>query len=178
MAPTVDLVILDHIHYVDLDAKDVNGALKAVIMKLGDLARETGVPIVIVAHLKKNQLGKGKPLTPSLEDFHGSAELGRVAKTCIILAPCRELNVKECGSIPPGYATYFSIVKSRKRGSRLPVGVLWYDPRRGNYRDPYAIGRFIAEDRHWEPVARELNDAYVNARDFLDSTNTTPNGKR
>jgi hypothetical protein len=162
VAPSTDLIIVDHLHYVDVDGEDENQGVKKIVKKLRDLALGLGKPIILVAHMRKTPGGKYAPLMPSLEDFHGSSDIIKIATTAIILGPCYnpkffkpsmdqyELDLQDT------WATYMRIAKCRLDGSRLRyTGVGFFDPQLGAYRDPYAVGQLVSNDCHWEPVARK-----------------------
>lgn len=137
---THDVVILDHIHYVDVDEEKQNAELKKVIQVLRSHGLKNKKPIIVVGHLRKSQISKSAPLVPELEDFHGSSDLGKIATKAIVIAPC---HLEELAS--PNYfrhPTFFQILKNRMDGSSLKyTGVLTYDSRENQYANEYAIGK-------------------------------------
>lgn len=174
VAPTTDLIIIDHLHYVDVDDQDENRGTKGIVKKLRDLALGLGKPIILVAHMRKTQGGKYAPLLPSLEDFHGSSDIIKIATTAIILGPCYgpkfTLPVQE-EELRDTWATYIRIAKCRLEGSRLRyTGVGFFDPQLGSYRDTYAVGHLVSNDCHWDPEQRRPHWA-KSASILLHSTN-------
>lgn len=129
-----DLIIIDHIHYFDLDGSNENKSLSDAIKKIRDIAQITRVPIVIVAHLRKAQSNEFK-LMPSIDDFHGSSDLSKVCTKGVILAP---------GSQHGDYnQTLFSFPKFR--GFSAPSKFLFrcnYDIYRNQYASTYTIHKF------------------------------------
>jgi replicative DNA helicase len=81
-----DLIIVDHIHYFDLDGKDQNKELSDAIKKIRDVALLTGVPMIVLAHLRKSANVQYK-LVPDLDDFHGSSDLTKVCTKGLIISP-------------------------------------------------------------------------------------------
>lgn len=153
-AETSDLIILDHLHYVDTDGDNENAEMKAVIKKLRDLALVLHKPIIVVAHLRKTFGGKGHSLVPGLEDFHGSSDVIKIATTAIILAPAFEtkLSVNEA-DVMRSWPTYMRLGKLRLDGSRTRyTGVAFFDPHINGYLDQYALGKLTKHETCWEPA--------------------------
>lgn len=156
----VDLIIVDHFHYVDLDGDNENAAMKALIKKCRDLVIGLGKPIIGVAHLKKTMRGKSAPLMPDIEDFHGSSDLIKIPTTSIMLAPCYSVNWNDPKrtQFVDTWPTFIKLNKSRLDGSRTRfTGISMFDPGLGTYRKEYGIGHLTAGDTHWEPVTQSTN---------------------
>jgi replicative DNA helicase len=81
-----DLIIVDHIHYFDMDGQNQNKELSDAIKKIRDIALLTGVPMIILAHLRKSANVQYK-LVPDLDDFHGSSDLTKVCTKSLIISP-------------------------------------------------------------------------------------------
>jgi len=146
-----DLIIIDHLHYIDLDSKsgNDNSEMGRLLKKLRYLTLVLGVPILCIAHLRK---GASKNIVPELDDFHGSSEITKIATTCIMLAPCKEF-VSADPDQDTGLATFVRIAKFRLDGSRTGyVGVGFYDRNRGMYSSKYAIGRLNFAETKWSPL--------------------------
>lgn len=82
-----DLIILDHIHYFDFKGSDQNKELGDAIKKIRDIALLNEVPIIVVAHLRKEQQSQDDKLMPTIDDFHGSSDLSKIGTKGVILAP-------------------------------------------------------------------------------------------
>lgn len=129
-----DLIIIDHIHYFDLDGSDQNKALSDAIKKIRDISLLTGVPVVILAHLRKSQSNDFK-LVPNLDDFHGSSDLSKVCTKGVILAPGHQKG--------DSTQTLFSFPKFR--GFSTPSKFLFrcdYDIYLNQYESVYTIYKF------------------------------------
>lgn len=169
LAPTTDLIIVDHLHYIDTDGENENHEMKQIVKTLRDLALLLCKPIILVAHMRKTLGGrKSTPLVPDLEDFHGSSDIIKIATTAIILAPCYEnWKMFTAPSMIPSkffkdpetkqvrarlWATYVRVAKCRLDGSIVRYcAVTFFDDESGKYRPQYALGRLISGDCHWEP---------------------------
>jgi replicative DNA helicase len=157
-----DLIILDHLHFVDLDGKDENREQKKLVTRLRQLALELGVPILCIAHLKK---GASKNLVPELDDFMGSSDISKIATTCITLAPCHEFNTSD--PRVRGSATFMRIAKFRLDGTRTPfVGIGFYDKSIGAYRQEYCIGKLNYAENKWIP-ARDYMPYWAKIEDVI-----------
>lgn len=138
IASETDLVIVDHVHYFDYDDKDENNSIKLIAKTARSLALENGIPIILVSHLRKAD--RYGDLIPSLEEFHGSSDLYKVATKAITLAP---------GLFDSGgkMQTFFRIVKNRNEGSVTRYScAINYIPSEGKYETKYKIGN-ASQDR-------------------------------
>jgi len=127
-----DLIIIDHIHY--FDGVNENEALSEAIKKIRDISLLTGVPVVILAHLRKSQ-GNEFKLVPNLDDFHGSSDLSKVCTKGVILAPGNQKG--------DSTQTLFSFPKFR--GFSTPSKFLFrcdYDIYLNQYAPTYTVHRF------------------------------------
>lgn len=152
----VDLVVLDHLHYVDVDANDENAEMHKLVKRLRHVALGLGVPILCVAHLRKNQGGVAKrTLVPGMDDFHGSSNISKIATTGIMLAPARDF-VSADPRTGGGAPTFVRIVKNRLDGSRaFHVAVCFYDTVSGQYAKHYSLGSLNSGETKWTPVKKE-----------------------
>lgn len=145
-----DLIILDHIHYVDLDGDDENREMNRLMKKLRDLSIALGVPIIAVAHLKKAS-SKAAALVPDFNDYHGASGISKIATVGIMLAPGSG-TVAAVDSRAVGTPTFVRIVKCRVGGDRLVnVAVMFYADEIGTYRDDYALGHLNFAETKWSP---------------------------
>lgn len=160
IASEVDLILIDHFHYVDLDGENENVEMKALIKKCRDLVLGLNKPIIGVAHLKKSQKGRYAPLVPDSEDFHGSSDMIKIPTTTIMLAPCYNVvwNDPKKVQFQDTWATFMKMHKCRLDGSRTRfTGIAMFDPALGTYRKEYGIGHLTSGDTHWEPVTSITN---------------------
>src|SRR6185503_4270107 len=63
-----DLIILDHLHYVDIDDDNENRGFKRTMKMIRDVALGMGRPVIIVAHLRKRDQARRRELVPVVED--------------------------------------------------------------------------------------------------------------
>ena len=147
------LIVIDHLHYIDTDdASDENAGYKKTIKLIRDIVLKYGVPIVVIAHLRKGQGGmKHAPLICGVEDFHGSSDVPKIATTCIMLSKCADKYVAEKPYLWP---TYIQVVKSRMEGSRtLFTGIVKFDARGNKYTPKYQLGRMRDFNTEFDPIA-------------------------
>lgn len=146
------LIVLDHLHYVDTEGEDENVAYKAVIKLVRDIVLRYGVPIIVVAHLRKNQTYRTAPLVNSYEDFHGTSDVPKIATTAIMLGPADSLPeaIPEASYL---YPTLINIVKSRMDGGvKRYTALVDFDQRNGRYVDGYRLGLLSAGRDEWDEI--------------------------
>jgi hypothetical protein len=154
-----DLVILDHLHYFDLDDDDrnENRAVKSLVKKIKDCCELTGKPVVLISHIRKGDRKFNKELVPGLEDFHGTSDIGKIATKAITLAPSYSTSTEEIRK------TYFYIPKCRIDGSRMnAAAVLAFNMENHSYQKGYYLGRFspdLSEFQALEGVPRWAKSA-------------------
>jgi hypothetical protein len=160
-----DLVIIDHLGYIDLDGNDQNKAVTELMHKLADLAMTgDGCPIVAAAQTRKGdgkQNRKFAPLIPLMEDISGSKAIVTVATNVVMIARVNEkvgfYNGKSTeGSLvePKSWVKNPTLIQLQKcrAGDRIRYAALCsYSPSLGTYEDPYSIGRMRSGDTEWEP---------------------------
>ena len=131
-----DLIILDHLHYVDTDDANENRAVKAIIKRIRDVSLAIGVPVIVVAHLRKKDRVR-RTLLPDIDDFHGSSDITKIATTAILISRAHDRESEHAWLAN----TYVQIPKSRMAGRCPYVGILGYDLRRNTYESQYSLGR-------------------------------------
>jgi replicative DNA helicase len=141
-----DLVVLDHLHYVDSDDPNENRSQKALIKLLRDLALSMGKPVIVVAHVRKSDR-KAPNLVPDLDDFHGSSDIAKIATRAIMFARADD----QPHAQPWLWPTYMHIPKDRLDGS-LPYfpALMNFDARVHAYSDTFQIGRFKDRGQKFE----------------------------
>jgi len=152
LASKVDMIVVDHLHVIDLKDDNENREMTAVMHRLGQLVRSLGVPIVACAHLKKPS-GPSQ-LVPGQHDFHGSSNMVKVANTAIMLVPTSPGDFHISGKYADirAFPTLVAIPKSRTGGNM--TGVVLFDPGDGTYLKPYASGYVSKGGTHWEASHR------------------------
>ncbi len=144
-----DLVIVDHLHYFDIDDDNENRAVKAIVKKIRDCCLIAGKPVILVSHIRKSDR-RMKLIVPDIEDFHGSSDIGKIATKAVTLAPNYEMSTKEIRQ------TYFSVSKCRVDGARTSsVGVLAYNLNTQSYQRDYFLGRISSDLTEFIPTSSE-----------------------
>ena len=147
-----DLIVLDHLHYIDSDDPNDNRAMKAATKAIRDAALDMEKPVIVVAHLRKKDRGHPR-LIPEAEDVHGSSDIVKVATKIIMLAPARD----QPSSDPSVSNTYCQVVKDRWSGVNGYAALLEYDLCSLRYREKYVLGRVSYAGDEFEVVkANEL----------------------
>lgn len=132
-----DLVVIDHLHFLDSDDPSENRAMKAITKRIRMLALSIGKPVIVVAHVRKSER-RGAPLVPTLDDFHGSSDIPKIATKAIMIAPAYDQSSGESHK----WATFIHPAKCRFDGQRTRyVGVVMYNSRMGAYERPFSLGR-------------------------------------
>jgi hypothetical protein len=150
---TSSLIILDHIHFFDLQSENENREMKLLIKKIKKLADSLEIPIFTIAHINKQNKNLG--LVPNKEDFMGSSDLFKVVTQCLLLAPARNAIVTDTRG--KGKPTFVRFGKSRIDGSIIfDVGICFYDIYTGTYTPYYSVGRLEKGDRKWKSLKTDL----------------------
>jgi replicative DNA helicase len=149
IGPKAELVILDHIHFIDSDNDNEYSTQRKAIRDLRDLALNSRVPVVAVSHMRKKSSQDRGRLMPSMDDLHGSSELSKSATDVVLIE-------RDWDAEPPAphlSPTLFMVPKDRRgRGGRL-IARCNYDMSSGTYEEPYQLGRAVWDrGERFEPV--------------------------
>jgi len=126
-----DIIIIDHIHYFDFEGKNENQELSRAVRKIRDMALLANIPIILVAHLRK-EVGQAKEakLIPDIDDFMGSSDLPKVCTKAIIMGQGRVIG----DDIP----TLFYFPKFRQFGAAKNfLFICQYNTAKQVYSDEY-----------------------------------------
>ncbi len=150
----VDLIVLDHIHYVDLDGKDENRELTQLMKTVSDVSRKIGVPFIIVAHLRKAQGGAKQSLVPDMDEYHGASGLSKIATGAVMLARAPGMDMRGADIQTIGDATLQRVVKSRTHGGAAMrhVALAYFDRRRSRYGESYGLGELTFGGMSWRSL--------------------------
>lgn len=144
-----DLVILDHLHYVDTDDENENRGYKKIVKRIRDSALELGKPVVVVAHVRKGDR-RLEPLVPTVEDFHGTSDVPKIATKGVMLAAAYDMPNPESHV----WNTYIQSAKCRPDSTVTRyVAVIQFDTRRNDYRERYLLGRLKDGGKTLEVIA-------------------------
>lgn len=134
-----DLIILDHLHYIDSDGPNDNSEMKKIVQAIRDAALAMQVPVVVIAHLRKKQGGVNAREVPDIEDIHGSSEVIKIATKIVMVAPARS---EEFSSTDPAIAnTFMQVVKDRYAGVNGYAALVQYELAAMSYRKKYTVCR-------------------------------------
>jgi hypothetical protein len=161
-AKDTDLIIVDHVHYFDLDDDNENRAMKAIAKTVRSLAIEEQKPIIMVAHLRKRDR-HNDDLCAGMEEFHGSSDLFKIATKVITVAPGKPTQ-------DGLFETFFRIPKNRNdQGPTKFLAREFFSPKKGGYeKDRYqlgwadqkrSVGFELLDQTYWPDWARRSRDS-------------------
>lgn len=130
------LIILDHIDYIDKDNNnldDINHVTR-IMNKIREAQDKYGVAVVAFSHLRK-PVGKDLPVIPSIDEFIGSSNKAKQATAVIMVAPDDKTN--EDNPDTTRKSTWFCIRKLRMGGIDNKAARLFFDRKTGNYESEY-----------------------------------------
>ena len=177
----VDVIIIDHLHYLDKDGQDENTGLQNIIAKIRDINLAIDKPVILACHVRKNQdRRKDRPLISELDDLHGSSDISKVSTAVFTLSQMAEIEedkapVTQLLNGGYGKPTLFKFLKSREGGpSRTAyTGVGFYD--KGTYKKEYVIGKLSSFDQNWSPIEKVNAPIWAtNAIDIPKERSMTP----
>ena len=144
MEGKTDLIILDHLHYVDVrENVSENAGYREIVKRIRDLSLEAGVPVIAVAHLRKRDRML-KQLVPDADDVHGSSDTVKISTKVVVFAPGPPLEDKRQARTE--WPTYMVIRKDRLDSSVTRfVALINFDATTGNYAENYTLGRACGE---------------------------------
>ncbi len=152
-----DLFIVDHFHVMDMpEDTDEFRAYKKTMQVIRDLVISAGVPMILVAHLRKRDM-RAKRIVPDIEDFHGSSDLGKICTRAVLLAPAH--------SVPSGNPmtanTFVHVPKDRIGGASGLVALHEYHRGLRSYATRYRLGRPVDGWTDWEELKPEARPRWA-----------------
>lgn len=139
IANRTDLIVLDHLHYVDMEGSNENSEMKKIVQSIRDAQLTMQVPVIVIAHLRKKQGGPKAREVPDIEDIHGASEVIKIATKIVMVAPARS---EEFTSGDPAVAnTFMQVVKDRYSGVNGYAALMQYDLAGMSYRKRYTVCR-------------------------------------
>jgi hypothetical protein len=148
-----DLIMVDHLHYVDAVDEDTNEAksLGDTVKTIRDVSLRIGKPVFLVAHLRKRDQ-RAKQIVATQDDFHGSSNVVKIATQVIALEHAPGIDPPKWYLAP----TFISVLKDRRAGAPRLVALTYYDKRTRSYVDYYTIGK--VKSGEWEALSRVSGD--------------------
>lgn len=145
----VDMFILDHFHYIDGDGDVSENRFQAELTKLiSDLALDMGLPVIVVAHLRKGD-ARDERILPTLDDFMGSSHLVKIATRAVLMGYHQGAATQD-GVV----RTVMHVAKDRIVGTTRYVGEMDFDRARGAYLPGYSLKELADKGRALEVPAK------------------------
>ena len=133
-----DLVILDHIDYLDKPSESLsdNEHISMIMREIRTAQSIFKVPVIIISHLRKPANTKIDVKVPSMDEFIGSSNKVKEATCVILLAPDDETNTKTQSTTK---ATWCCYRKYRDDGIKNQAAKIFFDIKTGVYDNKYKL---------------------------------------
>lgn len=132
-----DLVILDHVDYLDkMDNESEITHITRIMKEIRNAQYAFKVPVIAISHLRKPSSSKIDAIVPSLDEFIGSSNKVKESTVVIMLAPDDETNTLSESHLR---ATWCCIRKLRMGGIDNTAAKIFFDIKIGKYTDDYKI---------------------------------------
>jgi len=151
IADQTDLIVLDHLHYVDIEDENENRGFKKTVKIIRDTALVIGKPVILVVHIRKLD-PRMKRLVPNIDDIHGSSDIAKICTRAIMFAPAGRHSLDDSGCETLGAATFFSIPKCRLAGAMSQIALCDFNWRARKYEDTYVLGYPSRSGDKFEPM--------------------------
>lgn len=136
----VNLIVLDHLDYVDKYDNDTDYTHMNSLMKtIRELQDEYKVAVVAISHLRKVYNSKISPIIPSIDEFIGSSNKVKEATCVIMFAPDDEGNYKMAKDNTGKKSTWCCIRKLRMGGIDNRAAKLIFNTKMGDYDKNYEL---------------------------------------
>lgn len=142
-ADNVDLIVLDHLHFIDFSGTNENQEFKNALKTIREVVLTKNIPVLLVSQLRKDTGLGGQSAMPDIADFHGSSDIFKIATKGIMLASGK--NVCKLNNDPATRRpTLMRAVKNRIDGSvKVYTGLMTYDTTRNAYEDDFHVGELV-----------------------------------
>lgn len=160
-----DLIILDHLHFVDAEDDNENRAQKQIVKRISDWANKSLVPVMVVVHLRKTERRFDR-LIPDTEDIHGSSDISKIATRVVMMAPAFDQPKDK----PHLWPTYVALTKCREDGSLTRhVALCTYNARMNGYAREYELGRLTDMGQAFTPLTGQEEPSWYSGRMTTES---------
>lgn len=174
VSPLVDLVVLDHLHYVDgKEGENENKSQAKIAKTLRDSALALGKPVIAVAHLRK-RTGPVRTLLPEQDDIMGSSDVYKITTQIIAFAPARFIEPPKWWLAP----TLIGVIKDRREGNDGLAALTYYDTRTRAYANHYTLGRLTKGDTEWEELKSSDVPRWAKRHRPLDGAHVVDNSPK
>jgi hypothetical protein len=146
----VDLIVIDHLQYFDIDdpRKEYHETTK-IVKAVKDIANFHHVPSVVISHLRKKSHDRG---LPNQEDFFGTSNAVKICSQAIVMCPASD-GENHSRYV---YPTYFRVVKSRT-GIRSSLAMLCnFRAETQKYDNDYKVCSVVYDKPHKELTGNDL----------------------
>ena len=133
-----DLIILDHIDYLDKpnDSLSDNEHISMIMREVRTAQSIFKIPVIIISHLRKPANTKIDVKVPSMDEFIGSSNKVKEATAVILLAPDDATNTLTQSTIKTTWCCYR---KFRDDGIKNQAARIYFDARTGKYDENYEL---------------------------------------
>lgn len=169
-----DLIILDHVHHMELVDTNEIKAMKILIRQLKKIISFYRKPMILVAQLRKGERFS-QQLVPTLDEIYGASELSKIVTAAIATAPAWDSAQKDSSVFP----TYFKLMKNRLSGARTFYAALCgFDNTKNEYAPYYQLGILKNEETKFEELESWHYPRWAKGRQAaqLDLGNVSPVG--
>lgn len=161
-----DLLIIDHLDYLDKDSPTENelAHITKVVKAIRDTQRIHHIPIIGISHLRKPPNQRDNIIVPSVDEFIGSSNKYKQATGAILLAPDDENNYKSLGYLK---STWCCVRKLRMGGIDNRAAKILFDTKTGQYNDDYKLFKVNYAGTKVEEIwAQQKTIEYTNYTDI------------
>lgn len=157
VAGETDLIIVDHVHYFDLnDHKNENTGLKEIAQSARNITQNLEAPMLLIGHMRKKDK-RSPEICPSMDEFHGSSDLSKIATKVVTMSG---------GPMVPGESTksysYLRILKNRFDGSVTKFGArMIYNFATTSFDDHIDIGKFTDFGAEFEIIEEKIRKGHL-----------------
>lgn len=132
-----DLVILDHVDYLDkIDNESEITHITRIMKEIRNAQYAFKVPVIVISHLRKSGNSKFDTIIPGVDEFIGSSNKVKESTIVIMLAPDDTENIVLDKNLRP---TWCCIRKLRMGGADNTAAKIYFNTKTGKYTDEYHL---------------------------------------
>lgn len=146
-----DLIIIDHLHYIDFKEERENSGIKKNVAEIRTLVNTYRIPTIVFSHLRKPERIGGKySILPSLDELYGSSEISKQANHVISFGRVYEIGELQLSKPSTG----FMVAKTRWAEGEGFMGLVRFNPKTKCYADSYNLFRLT---NRWATDAKAVD---------------------